>query len=174
VLREVKDGRFEPVGLWPLRRWSFVAARVRSSRRLGRRRLGALLETQVEEPVALHDVGPRRYWIYGDRFWWDDDDLEPEDVRALAEERERRKRRQLERARAQLARDGARRPVRAPVPRALRQAVFERDGGRCVDCASAFDLQYDHAIPVVLGGATSLANLELRCGECNRRKGASL
>jgi 5-methylcytosine-specific restriction endonuclease McrA len=52
--------------------------------------------------------------------------------------------------------------------------VFERDGGQCVECGSKFDLQYDHLIPVALGGASTVDNLQLLCGECNRLKGADL
>ena len=29
-------------------------------------------------------------------------------------------------------------------------------------------------IPVALGGATTIANLQLLCGDCNREKGADL
>jgi hypothetical protein len=48
----------------------------------------------------------------------------------------------------------------------VRRAVFERDGGKCVECGSTFDLQYDHVIPVALGGATTVENLQLLCGDC--------
>jgi len=39
---------------------------------------------------------------------------------------------------------------------------------------SAWLLQCDHLIPVALGGATTVDDLQLLCGECNRLKGASL
>jgi 5-methylcytosine-specific restriction endonuclease McrA len=63
---------------------------------------------------------------------------------------------------------------RQPIPREIRRPVFERDGGSCVEYDSTFDRQYDHVIPVALGGATSLDNLQLLCGDCNRTKGADL
>jgi 5-methylcytosine-specific restriction endonuclease McrA len=65
-------------------------------------------------------------------------------------------------------------PRRERVPREVKLAVWQRDGGRCVDCGSDFDLQYDHIIPFSLGGATSAKNLQLLCGDCNRAKGAAL
>jgi 5-methylcytosine-specific restriction endonuclease McrA len=52
--------------------------------------------------------------------------------------------------------------------------VFERDGGRCVECGSRFDLQYDHVIPVALGGASTVQNLQILCAPCNQTKGDSL
>jgi 5-methylcytosine-specific restriction endonuclease McrA len=70
--------------------------------------------------------------------------------------------------------DQAAGPRREAIPRDIRRAVFERDGGRCVECEAAFDLQYDHVLPVAHGGATRVENLQLLCGACNRDKSASI
>jgi len=66
------------------------------------------------------------------------------------------------------------RPTRVGIPTEIRRAVFERDGGRCVECGSNFDLQYDHVLPVSRGGATTVQNLQLLCADCNSRKSDSL
>jgi 5-methylcytosine-specific restriction endonuclease McrA len=73
-----------------------------------------------------------------------------------------------------LSAEAASQTRREPIPQEVRRAVFERDGGRCTQCGADFDLQYDHVIPVALGGATRVDNLQLLCGECNRAKGADL
>jgi 5-methylcytosine-specific restriction endonuclease McrA len=63
---------------------------------------------------------------------------------------------------------------RRRLPRELTRRVFDRDGYRCVFCASARRLQVDHIHPVVHGGSDDFDNLQTLCAPCNRRKGASL
>jgi hypothetical protein len=169
MLREVADAAFS-------RRLTALGWRYEASwdpaPGWGTRRFRALQARQLEEPVALHAAGRRRWWLFEDRVFWEDEGLEPADVRALLRERELRARRRLERAHAVAA--AARGVRREPVPADLRRAVWERDGGACVSCGARFDLQYDHVIPVALGGATTAANLQVLCAPCNRRKGAGL
>ena len=94
---------------------------------------------------------------------------------ALVQRRERRHRRRIERAKDAMHADaepGG--PRRAGIPEDVRREVFRRDGGRCAECGSDELLQFDHVIPVALGGGSSAENLQLLCATCNRRKGDSL
>jgi hypothetical protein len=131
-------------------------------------------QTQATEPVLVWRDGRRTLWQFMDGYWWDDDDLDAGDVKALVLQRKRRLHQKLQSARSLMRAEANGRPTRAPVTEELRRAVFERDGGGCVECGERFDLQYDHILPVALGGATTLENLQLLCGECNRRKSASI
>ena len=174
MLREIKNARFEHRAILG-RRWFLVEGGVAGTVTWRRRAFEALLREQDEQPVALLADGRRCTWLFEERFYEEDEGLGADDVLALVRERERRARRKLERAHATLARDGAGAPPRRErIPREIRQAVFERDGGRCVECGSDFDIQYDHVIPFSMGGASTVANLELLCAPCNQRKGAAL
>jgi 5-methylcytosine-specific restriction endonuclease McrA len=173
MLREVKDagfGRRLTLFGW---RYFPVCGQTVGAGTWGTRRFRALQERQVREPVVVLEAERRAYWLFEDRCYWEDEGLAAADVLALVRERERRQQRRLERAHAALAgANGAAR--RESIPRTLRLAVWERDGGACAQCGARFDIQYDHVIPVALGGATSVENLQILCGECNRAKGASL
>lgn len=129
---------------------------------------------QQEYPVVLFVLGKRRYWWFHDCFYWDDDNLNREDVRALVLQREKRAQRKLQTAHSLMRAEEEGRPNRVSATSDIRRAVFERDGGKCVECDSTFDLQYDHILPVALGGATTVENLQLLCADCNRLKSDSL
>ncbi len=144
------------------------------ARRWKKGAMDAIAATQQTTPVPLVQDGRRTLWYFLDRFYWDDDDLGADDIKALVLQRRRRLQQKVQTARSLLSAEAAGRPARAPIPSELRRAVFERDGGRCVECGSNFDLQYDHVLPIALGGATTLKNLQLLCAECNRRKSDTL
>lgn len=129
---------------------------------------------QLEDPVALFTLGKRVYWWFHDCVYWDDDGLDGEDVKALVLQRERSQQRKLQTAHSLMRSEAEGAPIRTPVPVEIRRVVFERDGGRCTECGSNFDLQYDHILPFSRGGATSVENLQLLCLECNQGKSDSL
>lgn len=58
------------------------------------------------------------------------------------------------------------------VPDAVKAVVYQRDGGHCVECGYIGPyIEYDHIQPRSKGGLTTADNLQLLCGQCNRKKG---
>lgn len=56
----------------------------------------------------------------------------------------------------------------------VKAQVWQRDGGKCVECGDSHYLEFDHIIPLSRGGATSAANIQILCRACNRAKGARI
>lgn len=52
----------------------------------------------------------------------------------------------------------------------VKQAVWQRDGGKCVECGAEDYLEFDHIIPVAKGGANTAENIQLLCRRCNLKK----
>lgn len=170
MLREDPHARFEPAFL----RRRFVSGR-REFRFISGRAHRSILRDQREAPVAVAEDERRTWWMFHDRFFWEDDGLSPGEVMALVHERERRRRRRIDRAVDLMhAEAQGALPRREGIPEEVRREVFRRDGGRCARCGSDELLQFDHVIPVALGGASTEANLQLLCAPCNREKGADL
>lgn len=66
----------------------------------------------------------------------------------------------------------AKRTTSKYVPDAIKAVVYQRDGGRCVECGYEGPyLEFDHIWPRSKGGPTSSNNIQLLCGQCNRTKG---
>jgi hypothetical protein len=170
VLREDPHARFEDAFL----RRRFVSGRREFSFISGRAHR-AILRDQEEVPVAVAAEERRTWWMFRGRFFWEDDGLGPDEVMALVHERERRRRRRIDRAVDMMHADAAAAgPRRESLPEDVRREVFRRDGGRCANCGSDELLQFDHVIPVALGGSSTAANLQLLCAPCNRDKGADI
>jgi 5-methylcytosine-specific restriction endonuclease McrA len=174
VLREDKNAAFAYTkGFFTGKRFLFRCSKGETTAFLKKHEYDGLGAAQQGYPVAVAQLAGRQYWAYLGRFFWEDEGLSAADVQALVLDRERKKQRQLQRAHAAMQQSYAP-PRRQPIPLEVRRAVWQRDGGRCVECGETFEIQYDHVIPVAWGGATSVENLQVLCGDCNRRKGASL
>jgi len=52
----------------------------------------------------------------------------------------------------------------------VKDRVWNRDGGKCVQCDSNENLEFDHIIPFSKGGANTYRNIQLLCEQCNRQK----
>lgn len=52
----------------------------------------------------------------------------------------------------------------------VKMYVWRRDEGKCSECGSKINLEYDHIIPYSKGGSSTARNIQLLCEKCNRTK----
>lgn len=55
------------------------------------------------------------------------------------------------------------------IARKIKYQIWHRDQGKCTQCASTRNLNFDHIQPYALGGESNLENLRLLCFHCNQR-----
>lgn len=117
------------------------------------------------------------YWlVHGRVYSTKDTALTPEDIEALVNLAANKRRLTLEKAHAvqAMTRQLDSKVARKPIPKDVKVTVWQRDGGRCVECGSNTELEFDHIIPLAMGGSNTMRNLQLLCALCNRSKGATL
>ena len=135
---------------------------------------------QSSEPVSVGTIDSGRQkgkslWWYEDEFYVENDGYTSEEVQLLLWEREQRRKSRFQRLKKEMlserALEGAR---RERIPEDVRIFVWRRDEGRCVQCGSQENLEFDHIIPGSKGGSNTARNIQLLCETCNRRKSANL
>ena len=137
-----------------------------------------LLANQQQSPICVmssQETG-KWWWMFQDKFYWENDDLTGEEVKALLIDRQRKDRRRIERAMSRLELEDADQPrqERKSISGDVKTFVWRRDGGQCVECGSREKLEFDHIIPISMGGSNTARNLQLLCETCNRSKGGDL
>jgi len=61
------------------------------------------------------------------------------------------------------------------IPSWAKQAVYNRDKGRCVICGAQDQLHFDHDLPFAKGGTgLTPANVRILCARHNLAKGATI
>lgn len=165
-----KDLKLEKSGWWIFASWSFDIPGSRWSVRMDYDGYH-----KAQEQKAKHGAAPivgkdgRMLWWSNNGLFWADADLADDEVILILQDRQRKHEARLVRLRKSTAQRR-----REPIPRDVQALVWKRDNGRCVRCGTEEDLQFDHIIPVAKGGGNAVNNIQVMCGDCNRRKSDSI
>ena len=117
-----------------------------------------------------------RHYLYQNCLYGVSGKFTSEQEKLLVQDAFDSERRKFERLKQKFAAAAAAdsRPSRPAISENVRIAVWRRDGGKCARCGSRERLEYDHIIPIALGGSNTARNIELLCEACNRAKGADI
>jgi hypothetical protein len=178
IRQQAKKGHFMEERFWFSIRYRFVAGDLHSSTTWSKGQFRNLSKQQNAEPVlVLHDIASStRWWWFNDRFYTESEGLLPVEVKALILEKQRKKEARVRRAIAWMEHEPTigEATRRTSISDKIKIFVWQRDNGKCVKCGSQHNLEFDHDIPISMGGSNSARNLQLLCESCNRAKGGSL
>lgn len=134
------------------------------------------MEVRSEQtPARYLTIGERTYWRHDGKWYVDIDSMDQEALAAVLATRSLLQASRVDRAKMISAQGQLPASVgRQRIADDIRLLVWTRDGGACQACGSRTEMQYDHIIPVAHGGGSTEANVQILCGPCNRRKGASV
>lgn len=112
------------------------------------------------------------FYKFGDKFYYSEIYLTPEDIPLILQEeilsKKEKLKKHLDKIKAKAEFEGN---MRHPIPQDIQTVVWNRDGGKCVNCGSNEKLEFDHIIPISKGGSNTARNIQLLCEPCNRSKG---
>jgi 5-methylcytosine-specific restriction endonuclease McrA len=125
------------------------------------------------------DMGPetgtnRRFWMVCEEVFSETENLKGKEVWAMVMQKKAAKERKIKNA-LSMIQIGLNTPrSREPIPDEVKMYVWRRDSGQCSRCHGKVNLEFDHIIPLSMGGSNTARNIQLLCAACNKSKGANL
>ena len=140
----------------------------------------SIKELQTREPQLINDAMDGKgvqWWYYKDEFWITNELHDSEDIGYLIDEILIKEKEKVNRAKRKVKSHVSKEPPKNEnrrIPQDVMDRVWKRDEGKCVDCGSNENLEFDHIIPFSKGGSNTYRNLQLLCEHCNRSKSAKI
>jgi hypothetical protein len=132
-----------------------------------------MMEEQKLSPVMVYKKGQNTWWMFQGNFYCEDEGHSAEEIqsRILPGEISDGNRTRILAGRNSEKTKSVR---RESISDEVKMYVWRRDEGKCVKCGSQRNLEFDHIIPLSLGGSNTARNIQLLCQVCNRAKGGSI
>lgn len=127
----------------------------------------------VAGPVSVMRSRPssKCFVFYDLHIWSSTQYLQTDEWKLLIERKQRQFRGKLDSIKNAASASGF---ERSAISDEVRLQVWQRDQGKCARCGSRENLEFDHIVPVAMGGSSTARNVELLCQNCNRSKGCSV
>ena len=182
------DTLFEDVAseIWKWYAYIFADGKVLSSKDVFSRYIKciAFSNSRPMRIAKFHDSGSNDYfvmllrtpkwaeWAYRGFVYVIEGNHSDDEARLLILEDFDRERQKFERLKAKFDDKHANEATyeRPRIPENVRIEVWRRDGGKCARCGSRERLEYDHIVPISMGGSNTARNIELLCEKHNRSK----
>lgn len=134
-----------------------------------------MMQRRETVPTKIAKKVRKTWWMFDGEFFVEDEDCTVEEAQTLILAEKKKRTLKLLKAQTQLGQANFQSiHVREPLPDHVKVFVWQRDGGKCVKCGSQRNLEFDHVVPLSLGGSNTTRNIQLLCQDCNRTKGGSL
>ena len=122
------------------------------------------------QPTQIFQHKDKKWYLYKDEFWLTNKDYSEKDLLYLIEEQKEKKKKKVEKAKKFVTKTPSNEGRERIISQDVKDRVWNRDNGKCVECGSNENLEFDHIIPVSKGGANTYRNIQLLCEPCNRSK----
>ena len=122
------------------------------------------------QPTQIFQHKDKKWYLYKDEFWLTNEDYSEKDLLYLIEEQKEKKKKKVEKAKKFVTKTPSNEGRERIISQDVKDRVWNRDNGKCVECGSNENLEFDHIIPFSKGGANTYRNIQLLCENCNRSK----
>jgi len=178
MLKRDPNGKFiyREVGLFKKNRlFRFYSGKYYTQTEMDANQYRSLLTLQQYKPVVVMSDSKKRWWLFKNEFYWEDEGYSETEVMALILDKLEQKKRKVNRAITRISQSGSTSSFeRQTIPDDVKMFVWQRDGGRCAKCGSKENLEFDHIIPFSKGGSSTARNIQLLCENRNRSKADNL
>jgi hypothetical protein len=177
ITQEWNDRPMELMFYFEKERYSVNISRAQAI--VAKENLSALAPLFFYKDVVSKEITKKMMlFFYQNNWYYTFDDINIQDAIVLVEATykydKEKLQREVEQAKGILSAETVVREDSRIISDSVKTFVWNRDGGRCVQCGSQKNIEFDHIIPFSKGGSNTARNIQILCQDCNRKKGTNI